>query len=627
MSRWLAGTFDARGGDSSRLSFALDPDPANILILGDLNLAYTGPATESTRPLCLIDGFLDNASELREELGEIDGLNSAEQLLSAAYKRWGVELLPRLRGDFALLIWDQLREQGLLARDQLGVRSLFLHETSGRLCFATEMRQLLGLLPSSPRPDPVGVAHWVTTTGRPGTGTLYEGVRRLNPGSVLVFDRSGVREESYWSLRFVEPLRNPDATVANALKEALSRAVSRRLSLQGPTGVLMSGGLDSSSVAATAAKLAPGEVRAYSAQFPDHPAVDESALISQLRATLRLPGTSATVRAGGLLANALEWIDTWKAPLTSWGEFWCRPLLESAAAEEVSNVLGGDGGDELFGCRAYLMADRIRAGHPYQAALLARELPGAGDRPSRKALINEVRQFGLIGSIPARLHRLLSERGGGHPPSWLRPRVSKELAESLDPLAWKRLDGPRWWAHDAWALTRGVEQLGLFENHRRRTAACGLDGRHPIFDLDLLELAMRQPPQSTFDRFHDRPLLRRSMEELLPDTVRLRRGKARFDSLLMDSLSGSDRAAILGLLSSSRTELAAYVDLGELKHTLLEERPEPGVASFHWSYQLWRLLTAECWLRGQADTGGMEALATEVRASKARIQLQRAKGF
>ncbi len=624
MTRWLVGAFDPGARiDRSRIAGALAPHASTIYACQSLTVAYSGAALAATdSPMCLLDGHIDNATELNGMLGG-SPRSSVEELLALGYRRWGPALLARLRGDFALLIWDRQRGEGLLARDQLGVRSLFLHETGAGLSFAGEVRHLLALLPRQPAPDPVGVAHWITMRGRPGSGTLYEGIRRLNPGSVLLLSREGAREERYWIPRFAEPLDLPLAELSGRVRGSMAQAVERRLDKEGVTGVLMSGGLDSSSVAAMATTRAqPGRVTAYSAEFPDHPAVDESELIAQLRSALGLGGATAEVRCGGLLGSALEWIQAWKLPLTSWGEFWAGPLLREAAAAGVGTVLGGDGGDELFDCRAYLMADRLRSGRLGDVLTLARGLPGAGQHPPRRAIAQAMFRLGLVGALPVGPHELL--RGPvdrRRLPRWLRPRAVEDLSAYAEPLAWKRLDGPRWWAYDAHVLTRGVEELGVFENHRRRAALAGLQSRHPLFDLDLLELSLRLPPRATFDPHLDRPLLRAGMSGLLPEVVRTRHGKALFDSLLIDSLTGADGQAIHRLLSDPTAELAAYVDMKEMRRGLLDPGPPEGSSGFRWMYQLWRLTTVECWLRAH-ERRDATALACELRPSPARVSLR-----
>jgi asparagine synthase (glutamine-hydrolysing) len=622
VTRWLAGVFDRSGRiDVSRLTGALAPHAASIIDSAPLRVAYSGPVVHSTNLLCLFDGHLDNPSEIRRELES--AVESPEELLAAGYRRWGRELLPRLRGDFVLLIWDRERAEGLLARDQLGVRPFFLHDAGGgELYFASEIRHLLALLPRRPAPDPTSVAHWIAVSNRPGMSTLYSGIRRLSPGGVLLLSRHGLREESYWAPRFEEPLDVPDAQLAVTMREALQQAVHRRVDAEGLTGVLMSGGLDSSSIAALCTEHAGDRVYACSATFPEHPAADESELIDQLRQTLAIPGLTAEVRPGGLLASALESLAAWQVPLRSWGDFWALPLMRAAAETGIGTILGGDGGDELFEARAYLLADRLRAGRPRDALALALALPGAGERPARREVARVFGSLALVGALPYRLHdslqRPFATRGT---PAWLRPWVARGLVGSDDPLAWKRLDGPRWWANAAHGITRRIEEGGVFEHHRRRAALAGVESRHPLLDLDLVALGLRQPPRATFDRHLSRPILRASMEGLLPDAVRIRPAKALFESLIADCLRGPDLEAVRGLLLDPGAELGAYVELDGVRRALLDTDLEFRSSPFRWMWQVWRLVNAECWLRAQAHPIGELPLPT-LRSSPPRIAIR-----
>src|SRR5262249_44553732 len=157
-------------------------------------LAYTGPAPGATDGLlCLFDGCLDNAAQIRAELGDTEA-SSPEELLAAGYRRWRQGLVGRMRGAFILLVWDEERGEGLIARDQLGLRPLFLRQQGDSVVFASEMHHLLALLPRRPGPDPASVAHWLVARNRPGPRTLYKGIRRLRPAGMLLLDKHGVRE-------------------------------------------------------------------------------------------------------------------------------------------------------------------------------------------------------------------------------------------------------------------------------------------------------------------------------------------------------------------------------------------------------------------------------------------------
>ena len=604
MSRWLAGIFDPRAGAGAGepLAAALTPHRANVLARGPLRVAFSGSAPISTAPICLFDGHLDNGAEIAAALAAGEQLSGApEALLALAYRRWGPGLPERMRGDFVLVVWDEERGEGIVARDQLGARPLFLHEAGGKLTFANEIRHLLPLLPRRPGPDPASVSHWIALSGQPQTRTLYEGVRRLGPGTMLVLDRDGPRRERYWAPRYEDPLDLPAAALAEPVREGLERAVSRRIGANGATGVTMSGGLDSSSIAAIGAALAPGRIYACSARFPEHPEADESALIDELRGTLALPAIAARVRPGGLLAALFDHLSTWRVPPIAWGDPWALALLREAGARGVETMLGGDGGDELFAARYYLLADTLRAGHPLRALTLARELPGGGPGAPRREVARVAASLGVVGALPHGLHSMaLGLQVRRDAPGWMRRRALRDLIGSDDRLAWKELDGPRWWAHAAHGLSHGIEAAGVFEHLRRRAALCGLESRHPMLDLDLVELALRLPPRATFDRRFNRPVLRVALDGLLPDSVRLRPGKAWFHSLIVDCLTGSDWALLHRLLADPGAELGAYVDLKAMRATLLDSERRRRENPFRWMWQVWRLLTLECWLRAEA---------------------------
>lgn len=641
MSRAIAGVFDPAGSaDRSRVAGSIGPSAA-LVQAPRLAVAHSGEATSVRDPLCLLAGFVDNLAAVCAAADRRPG-QSTEARLAAEYRRRGAGLLAELRGDFALLLWDEQRGQGLIARDQLGVRSLYVHEAGLAVYFASEVHHLLALLPRRPAPDPTGVAHWLAAGERAGRGTMYEGVRSLAPASVLELGPDGARERRYWTPSFSEPVEDGvedgEEQLGQPLRDALTRAVRRRLADQrdlsgtsgtgaagtsATTGVLMSGGLDSSVVAALAAGEAPGRVAAFSGVFPDHPSVDESQPIELLRGQLSLGGVTAEVRAGGLLASALELQRTSQLPLLSWGDFWTRPLLSAAAGNGVQVMLGGDGGDELFATRIYLLADRLRAGDPRGALALTAELPGAGDAPPLRTRLSIAAQVAVAGALPLGAHeairRRLSRSGG---PAWLRPAGVEALRASGDPLAWQRMDGPRWWAHGAAGLSNGIAQAGIFEMHRLRAADAGLEARHPLLDLDLVELVLRQPPLRSFDRYVNRPALRACMAGLLPDAVRLQRRKARFDALIVDTLAGADAPAVRRLLGDPRAELGAHVDLARARCCLLDDDALRRRSPFDWMQQVWRLATAECWLRAQAGAEH-EQLSELLKASPARVSLRR----
>jgi asparagine synthase (glutamine-hydrolysing) len=549
---------------------------------------------------CLLDGCLDNGAELAALLG-VAPPPRPEALLALAYRRWGSGLPARMRGDFVLLVWDPAAGAGLIARDQLGVRPAYLHRAGRALRLATELPALLARMPRRPPPDPASVAHWIAASSRPGTATLYGGVERLAPGTMLLLDRRGSRAVRYWEPRYEEPVAGSAAELAERTRSGLEVAVGRRLAGDGATAVLLSGGLDSAAVAAVAAATG-AEVSACSGTFPDHPAADEAELIAELRARLGLDGPIAAVREGGLIDSAAEHLDACGLPLLSWGDFWTLPLLREAAAAGAATVLGGDGGDELFGPRQGLVADQLWHGRPRRALATAGRLPGAGPQVPRREVARLLASQSLLGLPRPALAAVERARERRRAPSWLRPETRATLARSDDPTAWKRLDGPLWWAETAHGIAHRFDEIGVFEHLARRAGLAGLEARHPLLDLDLVELGLRQPPEATLDPRFTRPVLRAAVAGLVPDPIRLRPDKARFDSLVAGSLAGPEMSRLASLLLDPGAELGAFVDRGALRRELIEGRGALRVGGFRWMWFCWRLLTAELWLRRESGS-------------------------
>jgi asparagine synthase (glutamine-hydrolysing) len=553
------------------------------------------------RVRCLIDGVLFDLDRLADLLGT--GELEPERLLAVAYERWGEEMIGRLRGNFALAIHDGPRQRLLLACDQLGARSLFFHSDGSRLRFAPELADLIGRLPTRPPPDDTALVHWLASTGTPAGRTLYQGVGKLDGGRLLRFDQGGVDVRRYWAPSFEGCADLSPDTAIEATREALAAAVRRQLPDRDRCGVLLSGGLDSTSVAALAHRQAPARpLRAYSAVFPEHPSIDESNLIDEAATDLGLEGSRVEVRGGSMVRGALEYMQRWGVPLPAPNHFLWQPLLERAASDGTELILDGEGGDELWRFSPYLLADRLRSGRLVSATRLGREMLGVDQYRGWRSLQPYLRLYGVKGAIPAGVHSRLRNR---HPaqryaPDWFSEHSAATLCEDWNPWGWKRLDGPRWWSFMADLLTGVREKLGVGDYLRRRAAMAGLRDRHPLIDVDLVEFALRLPPTLAVDPVLERPLLRRATAGLIPDSIRLRGQKSYFTALFHDCLAGRDLNLIRELLDD-RAEVGAYVDLDAVGRQLLADPPAGGRRDRSWPWSVWRLITAECWLRSQRD--------------------------
>jgi asparagine synthase (glutamine-hydrolysing) len=602
VTRQFAGVFGRTSRDAHEgLSRALG-ERARRLTAGALRVAEIGPPrTESTRTL-LLSGDLRNARALAVELG-LSGAASVDDVLAAAFARWGEAALGRLRGGFTLVVWDGETQTGLIATDQLGVGALYLHESAGSLSFATELRALVRLVDRRPAPAAAAVAQWLSDGYLERGETLWEGVRRLEGGRLLRLEHERWVESAYWSPTYREPERMGAEAATEQLRAALGAAVRDRLAPTGTTGVLLSGGLDSSTVAAFARDSRRGAVRAYTHLYPDHPEMDESSMVAMTAEALGIEWEGLPVRVVGTLPRALEFQLAWEVPAATPMLAFTQPLLERIAAGGVSVVLDGEGGDELFGLSPYLVADRLRRLRLRGALALLHRLPDAGPRPSRRELALLLGELGLKGAAPHGVHRAMRRLRGAkrYAAPWLTEPAARLYVETRDDSAWKRLPGPRWWAYLAHLVTHWREQMGAYDFMRQRDSEAGLETRHPLLDdLDLVELVLRLPPELSFDAELTRPLERALTAGVLPDEIRARPDKSTFGTLVVDAVSGPDWPLATRLLRARDAELWAYARPEPIGR-LLEVPPER--RSIKWARLVWRLATTESWLRAQADPG------------------------
>ncbi|MCA9796251.1 MAG: asparagine synthetase B, partial [Candidatus Eremiobacteraeota bacterium] len=218
--------------------------------------------SQDGRLVLVADVVLDCQEDLVSSLGARHRQLSDAELVLAAYERWGEQCLAHLSGEFAFALADQRRGGVLLARDQLGSRPLVLHEGPGQVSFATTAMAVADLPGVGHELDEGRVAEWLAFVMN-SEATFVRGTALLSQGHSVWVDERGSRRQRYWHLdpdRIVD-LGSPEAH-ALALRAAMDQAVARRLPSHGEVGVLLSGGLDSTSVAATAARLLdPGPVR------------------------------------------------------------------------------------------------------------------------------------------------------------------------------------------------------------------------------------------------------------------------------------------------------------------------------------------------------------------------------
>lgn len=309
-------------------------------------------ASQTGRHIITFNGEIYNHHELREQLRELGWTfqsASDTEVLLAAWQHWGEDALTRLVGMFAFAIYDREAQSLFAARDPAGEKPFFYRHADHGFVFASELKALLAHPDMPRRADPGALDHYLAYGYVPRGLCLLQGYAKLPAGHKLRYDVGSDRLEvlPYWSLpRWQGGRRSSLDELVEEFEPLLETAVQRQLLADVPVGILLSGGLDSSLVAATAARVS-GKVTTFTIGFPGHGAFDESPIAKRLAAELGTDHVELMVEPDtvDLLPRLAAQFDEPIADSSMIPTFLVSRLVRTRATV----ALGGDGGDELFG--------------------------------------------------------------------------------------------------------------------------------------------------------------------------------------------------------------------------------------------------------------------------------------
>jgi asparagine synthase (glutamine-hydrolysing) len=476
-----------------------------------------------------------NHVELRKRLSEAGHkfqTNGDCEVILHLYEDHGVDLVHHLRGMFAFALWDERRCRLLLVRDRIGEKPLYLHESPGQVLFASELKALLSTaaVPFELDPDQVDLYFHYQYIPEPGTPLI--GVRKLPAGHLLTIDTRPwqVRERCYWRLAEAPPL---DADPAEAIGDELRRLAPLIVRSDVPIGVALSGGLDSSVVAALAAGNAERPVHAFSVGYAGRPHNDERADARALAARLGMEFHEVELGATDAVAAFPDLVDAWDDPIADVTGFCYRAIAQAARANGVPVLLQGQGGDELFwgypwvrrAMRESLSRAELWRGRCSPGALAAylRGYRSDGTKRSLRQFVADVVAprgqltfYDLDPDFQQARRRMRSYYGDA-----VRPAGSRRSASSLFTLPGTSTPIRR--EDLAIQITRLIVETYLAENGitqgDRLTMANSVELRLPLVDHRLIETVIGLRKTRSDDAEPPKAWLRRVARDLLPDDV------------------------------------------------------------------------------------------------------------
>jgi asparagine synthase (glutamine-hydrolysing) len=563
------------------------------------------------------NGEIYNHADLRATLeasGHRYRTRSDTETIVHAYEQWGDECVHRFRGMFAFAIWDAPRRRLLLVRDRLGVKPLYWTHVGNRLLFASEIKSILGSGLVAPEANESVLPEMFATRSTAGADTLFRGIYKLLPGHRLAFQDGSVCVQQYWDL----PLDGPDpaletlsdAALVGRFCELLQESVRLRLMADVPLGLFLSGGIDSSAVAALMAREVGRPLETFSVAFAD-------------RAFSELEYARQVARAVGAHRHevVLDDRDFFGAlPGLVWHED--EPIAHTSsvplhfvsalARKHVKVVLTGEGSDELLaGYGKYPRAlFNWRAGGLYEtfvpspirsmvAHAVVPRIPGRAGRYAQRSFLAMPRRADSMfldnfASMPIRLQNELLADGRA---------ASDPYAPSLEYFV--RINGANGMLGRMLYTDVKTYLVELLMKQDQMSMSASIESRVPFLDHHLVEFAARLPERWKLHGLTTKRILRHAMRGVLPESI-LRRPKMGFPVPFGQWLRGEWRTVVEDVLLDRRTRERGLVNAPAVAALLRahgEGRRNGGDA-------IWALLNLELWYRTFIDGAGVQTLPT-----------------
>jgi asparagine synthase (glutamine-hydrolysing) len=574
------------------------------LSIVDLAGGHQPMTNEDGSVVVVFNGELYNFPSLHDEIvskGHRFKTRCDTEALVHLYEEYGEGMVARLRGMFAFAIWDRTRRRLLVARDHFGQKPLFYTEQRGQLTFASEIKALLADDPSLAELSPAALDQYLTMRFVQPPETFFARVRALPPAHYLVWEQSRVRIERYWDLSYGPKWTYSEADTLDRIDELLAETVKLHLLSDVPVGAFLSGGLDSTLIASYAAKSLGSELRTFSMGIP-YRDLNELPFAAAVAARYGTQHYAEEVRPSVVddLPRLVSALDEPADPLSI-----CLLHLARMTARHVKVVLGGDGGDELFGGYDRYAADRwldtYRAVPEVVRNTVAKQvLRRLPDQFTFKSLTHKLRWVDLMARKTGGERYSESLQffwfNEAHRAELYAPAFRQQLLDRrpdaclLDLYATPNADAAidRMMYVDCMSRLPG-QSLTILD---RATMAYSLESRSPFLDPRFAEFMARVPTNLKIRGRRLRYLERRLGERYLPPEVLARR-KQGFASPLMYILEGEVRALAPRLLLNSELVRAGYLRAERMKELVNEHLSR----RYDHGNRIWLLLSAEVWYR------------------------------
>jgi asparagine synthase (glutamine-hydrolysing) len=602
------------------------------LSIVDLGTGHQPLSNEDGSVWVVFNGEIYNHADVRRELegyGHRYRTKSDTETIVHGYEQWGDDCAHRLRGMFAFALWDAPKRRLLLVRDRLGIKPLYWARAGDTLIFGSEIKALLAsdVIPAEPNTD--ALPELLSTRYVSGTETMFRGVHKLLPGHRLIFEHGKTTIQQYWDVpsRSGGPVRPASADtqagrdkagdVIGQFRDLLEESVHLRLMSDVPLGMFLSGGIDSSAIAALMARLIDRPLQTFSVAFKDR-AFNELEYARQVAEAIHADAHEIVIDDRdffGALPTLVWHEDEPIAHPSSVPLFFVSAL----ARQHVTVVLTGEGSDELLaGYGKYLRAAwNWRAGTVYErlvpasmratiASGLVPRLPSKLGRYARRSFLAMDRSpesmfFDNFASI-----RLVDQRGLLSAPG--RDGATRAQAYGASMAHFETPNGGSTLLDRLLYADIKTYLVELLMKQDQMSMAASIESRVPFLDHKLVEFAAQLPDAWKLSGLTTKRVLREAMKGLLPDSI-LNRPKMGFPVPFAQWTRDGWNDVVRDVLLDRRARERGIIDPAAVD-ALLRDHAAGRTAG---GDRLWSLFNLELWYRTFVDKQGIQTLPEPAR--------------
>lgn len=544
------------------------------------------------------NGEIYNYLELNKQLkakGYKFKTASDTEVLLYMYQEYGPKCLSFLNGMFAFAIWDKKKKQLFAARDRFGIKPFYYFYQNKKLVFASEIKAILKIMPQLAQLNPIGLNEYLTFQFCLQETTLFKQIKKLPPACFLTFANNNFKIKKYWQLSFQINHEKKEEYFCNQTLKLIKKAVKIRLRSDVAIGTYLSGGLDSSLITALASKDCPYQLKTFTGYF-NQPGFSELDWAKKMAKSCQTKNFQVKISSNDFIKSIEKLIYFMDEPAAGPGLF-PQYYVSKLASKHVKVILGGQGGDEIFGGYVrYLLLyleKFLKKSFSGSSNQLSSLLPGLSALKSYLPLVNYFWQKDLFASNKKRYFRLINRSQDFK--SLIKNDIFADYKTNLKQkfnqafLMPKKTSLLNQMTH--FDISNSLPALLQVED--RVSMAASIETRVPFLDHHLVEFTASIPTSIKFKNGQLKYLLKQLAKQILPEKIAGRKDKMGFPVPLTSWYKNDLETFVKDILLGKTTKKRGIFKTKKISSLLKQPA--------HFDRQIWAMVCLELWFRNFID--------------------------